>query len=271
LSGSNLQSVIPKLAAAVEKRLGIPENVQFYSAFPFKGMNQQSARTALEDQEFFWLENFILTGPASMRTMWDRGDSLYTAATGATIIYVTSFNIGNDQFFALFFADGTAVQVAFPSGATKVISSALGLFYQSSNGQRPATVQSGTQYLLISNNNTPNDYWIWDSNILYSPGSIAPVDLATLTSGGAGYTSVPSYTVYGGSGSGVVLLPVIANGSVVSLTVLNAGSGYLPGEIVQVAFSGGGSDDTPILTAVLANRPIAFVTLLAGGSAIPTV
>jgi hypothetical protein len=46
----------------------------------------------------------------------------------------------------------------------------------------------------------------------------------------------------------------------------NPGTGYLPGEIVQVAFSGGGSDTGAILEAVLNVSSVDFITLVAGGS-----
>jgi len=260
----SVQQAITRMAAAEEKRLGLPENAKFYSAFPFGGMDQQSARTAMKDQDFFWLENFIITGPAAMRTLWDRGTALYPAPSGKKIVYFAWFNIGPTQYAAVFLSDGTAVQVAQATGIVTTISAMPNTFYQ--GGQLPFAQQSGSQYLLISNNNTKNDYWIWDGTILYSAGSIGPYVTGQLTDSGAGYSSVPSYTVFGGSGSGVVLTPVVSNGSVVSLTIDDAGSGYVPGEIVQVAFSGGGSDTGPILQAVISTGVIQFITLVSGGS-----
>jgi hypothetical protein len=255
---------IQKLSAAASKQLGIPDGVNFFSPFPFAGMNQQDARTALEDQEFFWIENFLLTGKASFRTLWDKGAALYVSPQNLTIVYFSWFNIGPVYYVAVFLSDGTAVQVQQSNGAVTTISSSPGTFYN--GGQLPFGCQSGAQYLLICNNLTPNDYWIWDGSVLYQSGSIAPTGIDTITDGGSGYTSVPSYTVYGGSGSGVVLTPVINEGAVVRLTVDNPGSGYLPGEIVQVAFSGGGSDTTPILEAVLSSGVIQSIVLISGGS-----
>ena len=262
MSGST--ETLQKLSAAASKRLGIPEDVQFYSPWPFSGMNRQNSRTALEDQEFSWIENFLLTGKASFRTLWDIGTSLYTAPQGKTVIWFAWFNIGPTYYVAIFLNDGTAVQVQQSNGAVTAISSMPGTFYN--GGQLPFACQSGAQYLLICNNLTPNDYWIWDGTTLYQAGTIGPAGVGTIIDGGSGYTSVPSYTVYGGSGSGVVLTPVINEGAVVQLTVDNPGVGYLPGEIVQVAFSGGGSDTTPILEAVLSSGVIQSIVLISGGS-----
>src|SRR5580658_10143825 len=217
------QQAITRMAKAEEDRLGIPPNAKFYSAFPFGGMDQQSARTAMKDQDFFWLENYIIIGPASMRTLWDRGTALYTAPAGKTIVYFSWFNVGATQYAAVFLSDGTAVQVAQATGVVTVMSAVADTFYR--GGQLPFAQQSGSQFLLICNNNTNNDYWIWDGTLLYSSGSIGPFQIAQLTSGGEGYTSVPSYTVFGGSGTGVTLTPTIFQGSVVGITITSPGSG----------------------------------------------
>ena len=261
MSGSEALS---KLSAAASKRLGIPDGISFASPFPFAGMNQTDSRTALEDPEFFWIENLILLGRARLRSLWDVGTALYTAPQGKTIVYFAWFNIGPVYYAVVFLSDGTAVQVQQSNGAVTPISSNVNTFYR--GGQLPYGCQSSAQYLLIANNNTVNDYWIWDGAILYSPGSIAPFQADQLTAGGLGYTSVPSYTVHGGAGSGVVLTPVISEGSVVSLTVDNPGTGFLPGDIVQVAFSGGGTDTTPILEAVLGPQTLGSLELVAGGT-----
>lgn len=258
------------LGAKAQQKLGLPDGFKSWTAFPFAGVNQSASRIAMDDKQFYWVENLLKIGDGALRALWDAGAALYTASLGLTMVSFAAFNIGAAQYFAVFLSDGTAVQVAYPSGAVTYISNVAGTFYNAANGQLPATLQSGSQYLLISNNNTQNDYWIWDGTILYSAGSIGPTTLTTITDGGSGYTSVPSYTVYGGTGSGVVLTPVISQGSVVALTVDSPGTGYLPGQTVQVAFSGGGSDTTPILEAVLASGVVQFLTLVAGGSGYPT-
>ena len=262
MSGSNGN----RLSSAAQQRAGLPQGFQTWSAFPFAGLNKSASRLAIDDKEFFWLENYLRIGDGYLRTLWDAGAAFYTAPAGKAIVCFFWFNIGAAVYVAVFFHDGTAVQVAYPTGVVTTISSVVKTFYDPATGQLPACVQSGSQYLIISNNNTQNDYWIWDGTILYEPGSIAPVVPIDITDGGSGYTSVPSYTVYGGTGTGVTLTPVIAEGSVVSLTVTNPGTGYSPGDIAQVGFSGGGSDTTPRLTAALAAGAISHITLVAGGT-----
>lgn len=258
------------VSRAAQQTLGLPPGFQAFSPFPFAGMNQSASRIAMADQEFWWIENAVKIGDGNYRTLWDAGQPLFTAPAGRTIVYFFFYNIGPDNYVAVFLSDGSAAQVAWPSGAVTTISATAGLFYDVANGQLPACSQFGAQYLVIGNNNTPNDYWLWDGKVLYAAGGIAPTtsttSTSTITDGGAGYTSIPNYTVFGGAGSGVVLMPVIFEGSVVGLTVRHPGTGYEPGDIVQVAFSGGGSDTSPILEAVLASGVVEFVTVVAGGS-----
>ena len=261
MSGAQQQA---KLSRQQTADFGLPEDFQTYSANPFGSMNQQDARTAMDDNEFFWLENFILTGKGSLRTLWDIGPALYTRVSTATIVYFQWFNIGKLSYCAVFLSDGTAVQVAYPGGAITTMSSVPGTFY--SGTQLPVACQSGEQYLLISNNITANNYWIWDGGVLYAAGTIGPYQIGDITDSGTGYTSAPTVTFYGGAGTGATGTAQVTDGNVVSITVTNPGTGYDPGDQVQVAFSGGGSDSNAILTATLAAGTIDHLELISGGT-----
>jgi hypothetical protein len=264
---------LQRLSAAAQARLGLPEGFALYSPFPFGGMNQQASRIALEDNEWFWKENFISVGPGNMRAAWDVGAVLYSVTSGntATIIYFYFYNIGPTNYVAIFLSDGTAVQVNTSTGAQTTITSNTGLFYQASSGQRPACVSWGSKYLVISNNNTFNDYWIWDGTLLYAAGQAGPI--VDITDGGANYSSLPTVTAYGGSGSGTTVSTTILNGSVETTMITSPGNNYVPGDTVQLQYSGGGSDTGAILLALLGSGGVSSVSITAGGSSYtaPTV
>ena len=186
---------------AQREALGIPTGWKVYSAFPFAGVNQSASRTAIDDKEWYWAENFLRINDGNLRTLWDAGTAFYTAPSGRTIVYYFFYNISSQQYVAIFLSDGTAVSVAYPAATQTSIATTSNTFYVAANGQLPIATQSGSQYLIIANHNTDNDYWIWDGSILYGAGSIAPFNAAEITDGGSGYTSVPGYTVFGGSGS----------------------------------------------------------------------
>lgn len=260
---SSLNTQYEKISAKAVQALGLPDGFKIYSPFPFAGMNQQASRVGMTDQEFFFRENFIRIGDGNLRTLWDRGPALYSAPAGNTIVYFFWYNIGSVSYVVVFLNNGTAVQVEWPSGTQVVISSVPNTFY--TGGQLPVCAQWGTLYLIIANNITPNSYWIWDGNILYSSGGLAPGVI--ITAAGSGYTSTPIVTAFGGSGSGVTAVATISNGSVVNVLITNPGGGYSPGDNVQFAFSGGGGGSaSAILTSSLTTGSVGGVNLVSAGS-----
>lgn len=256
-----------RLSAAASKSLGRPEGFALYSPFPFAGMNVQASRIAIADPEFYWRENFVRIGDGNLRTVWDVGTNLYSQNT-RTIVSFFFYYIAATPYVAVFFSDGTAVQVNQNTTAVITISSTIGTFY-TPGANLPACVQWGSQYLLISNNNTQNDYWIWDGgNTALSAGLFASGGLGpdvTILANGSNYNSLPTVTVYGGTGSGAVLVPTISGGGVILLNVTNPGSGYSIGDQPQVAFSGGGSDNSAILSAVLTSGGVASIEITNNG------
>jgi hypothetical protein len=239
--------------------LGLPLGYKVYSAFPFAAINQKDSKYAIDDKEFVWLENVFRQGAGFLRAAPDKGAPIYTAPLGKTIVYFFFFNIGDTDYCAVFLSDGTAVQVRMSDFSITSISNVPNTFYQGSS--LPACVQWGALYLAIANNNTVDDYWVWDGSVLYGTGTLSPE--VTMTSGGSGYSTPPTVTFFGGSGSGAAGTAIISNGQVVNVQITNQGSGYLPGDIVQLVFTGGGSDNGAKLQAVLA---AGFVTAVLMGN-----
>lgn len=232
----------------------------------FTGLNTDASRPGIKDTEAFVLDGFMPIGDSQARAIPDIGPEIFTTPTDTTIGFYAFGNIARVPYAVIFPSDGSIWLVNTDALTDNEIAPA-GTITTPTAAQAGIT-QWGSQFIIIVANQT-NGYFITDGTIFYQAGSIAPTTSASLTSGGSGYTSVPSYTVYGGSGSGVVLTPVLTEGSVTSLVVNNPGSGYLPGDVVQVAFSGGGSDSTPILEAVLSVGVVEFITLISGGSGYP--
>jgi hypothetical protein len=261
---------LQQLASAAAKSLGLAEGFKAYSPFPFAGMNQQSSEIAIDDKEFVYIENFFRLGDGYLRTAWDVGPSLYAAPANKTILSFFFYTIGVNFYAAVLLNDGSMVQVAYPSGVQTQIGPA-GTFYSpggnvsaSAQNLLPAFAQYGTLYLLISNRNTNNDYWIWDGSLLYTAGTAAPGPI-TINDAGHSYVSTPTIVAYGGKGTGFAATPTIQNGQIVYLQITNPGSGYQVGDTVQLQFSGGGSDTAAILQANLTASGVAGVTVSAQG------
>jgi hypothetical protein len=253
-----------QLSAKAQETLRLPSGFKTYSPYPFGGMNVQASPVAVPDNEFPWLENFVRLGDGNLRTVWDKGAAIFTAPSGLTVVWHVFYNIATEYFCAVFLSDGSAVQVD-PLTLAQTQIGAPGLFYEASSGDLPYARQWGTQYLLISNRNTTNDYWVWDGTLLYEAGTIAPAGVNLLSSGAA-YSSLPTLTIYGGFGSGVQITPVILGGQIVEMNITDPGSGYEPGDQVQIAFSGGGSDTSAILQAALKATTVAGVSVTVPGA-----
>ena len=253
----------PELSAKAQQQLGLPEGFKTWSPFPFGGMNDQASPIAMPDTDFTYVENFARLGDGNMRAFWDVFGPIYTAPNGTTVVWFTFYTIGPIYYCAVFLSDGSAVQFDANTLAQTTIGPA-GTFYNAATGNLPYAKQWGSTYLLICNRNTVNDYWAWDGSILYGAGSMAPNGLV-LTSSGYLYNSAPSLGIFGGSGSGIVVTPVIHSGSIVGITVLNPGSGYAPGDVVQLHIDGGGSDQSPQLEAVLTPTIVGSVNVTIGG------
>ena len=250
------------MSAKAQEAMGLPAGMKQYSPFPFGGMNVQSSPIALDDKEFTWIENWLRLGDGNLRTAWDVGPALYSSGDVVNYFFYT---IGTTDYCIIFLQNGSAIQIDANTGAQTSITHSLPFYLLSEPGNLPFAKTWGTQYLVISNNNTTNDYWIWDGALLYFSGSIAPAG-AVLAASGFNYSTVPAYTVFGGSGSGMTLTPVVNNGGLVNLTIDSPGSGYQIGDLPQVAFSGGGSDTSPILTAALSTGSVGAVVVSAAGT-----
>jgi hypothetical protein len=255
---------LTKISQAAQRSQGMPEGLQFYSPFPFAGINTQASPIAIDDKEFTWIENFVRLGDGRLRTLWDVGPPVYTRPGASKIVGFFFYNIGTENYVIVFHADGSAYQRNMRNGAITTVSTVPGIFFKP-GGSIPACSQWGTEYLIIANRNTPDDYWLWDGSTLWTAGTVAPnaVDIASV---GANYSSFPTVTAFGGHGTGATFTGNVNAGGVVEITPQDPGSGYQPGDIVQLAFTGGGSDTSAILQATLAHGSVVAVNITNPGS-----
>lgn len=229
----------------------------------FGTLNTKANRPAIADNEFSWIENFMPIGDGNMRTLPGEGATLYTATGGKTVIYKLPFNFGAVSYIAVFLSDGSAIQVKQSDSSTVTIGAA-GTFW-TTNGDLPTACQWQSKYLLIGSTKTSNSYWVWDGTSLYGSGTLAPQ--VTITDGGLGYTSQPTITAYGGSGSGATFSATITNQVITQIAMTNPGSGYLDLEHVKLVITGGGSDNQARATAVVSTTSgVAAIQVTVGGS-----
>lgn len=231
------------------------------------GLNTDASRPGIKEEQLAICDGFMPIGESQLRTIPGIGPEIFTASGSTAVKFFDFANIAVTPYSIVIESDGSVWQVNTVTFVATEVAPAGTIL----NPVRQAVglTQWGNQFIILVAQQ-PNGYFILDGTLFYQSGTIGPFDASQITDGGANYTGVPSYTVYGGSGSGVTLTPVITEGTITSLIITNPGTGYLPGDIVQVAFSGGGSDTTPILEAVLSMGVVAYLTLISGGSGYPT-
>ena len=161
----------------------------------WKGLNQQSERGSIDDQEEWWDENFFAIGPGNLRTCWGPSAAIYTAPAGTTILRMFFGFYGNQtpQFGApppgamgwMFLSDGTIDEVDLASGIPTGLRAAgpswgpLGSpqgpqYWASAKVWRPAFVgsQVGQQGGVLFG--SPAGLYAWDGATLSRPGDPAP-------------------------------------------------------------------------------------------------
>lgn len=233
----------------------------------FAGINTKASRPGIGNEEFAWLQNFMPIGPQNLRTMYDKGATLYTAPNPLqdTIVFTYAFNIGSTSYQAVFLSNGTAYQVNRATQAITTISATPNTFYVA-GGALPHCAQWQSKFLVIVTTAQDNGYWLWNGSSLFGAGTLSPE--VVVTGLGSGYTSAPTVTAYGGSGSGATFSATVDNGEVVSVAMTAPGSAYTLGDEVTLAFSGGGSDSGAAATATVTTTSggITSVIVTSGGS-----
>jgi hypothetical protein len=175
----------------------------------WKGLNQQSKRGSLDDQEEWWDENFFAIGQGNLRTCWGHGPAIYTAPAGLTIWRMFFGFYGNQtpQFGApppgamgwMFLSDGTIDEVDLNSGQTTGLRAAgpswgpatYPQLWASAKVWRPAFVGStvGQQGGVLFG--SPAGLYAWDGATLSKPGDPAPDWLTDLQETDPGATPPP--------------------------------------------------------------------------------
>jgi len=141
------------------------------------GINTRADRTAIEDNQFSWLENLMPIGDGNLRTLYREQTPIYTAPGGKTIILHFPFNIGATPFIAVFLSDGTADQVDM-NGVITHISLAANLLYN--GGNPPGVTQWGSSGIVMVATTSANAYFAWDGTTFFKPGDPAPSWLSGL-------------------------------------------------------------------------------------------
>lgn len=169
-------------------------------------------------------------------------------------------NIADTPICMVFYQDGSIAQVNTETGVG-VFAAASGTISEPQLDIGMA--QWGSQYILMCAPQT-NGYFIWDGQLFYKAGTVGPT--VTITNSGFGYSSLPTITPVGGSGTGAAFVATLnSSGGLGTIKVTNPGTGYLVNDFVYLAFAGGGSTTSAIATAFVTGGQVTNVIVNNGG------
>lgn len=222
----------------------------------FKGLNTKANRTAIEKDEFAWLENAMPIGYANLKIIPNYSTANVTF--GNLVTTLTSTNINNADYALGFCLDGRAEAVNVTT-YSKVNIAAASTF--SSAGINVSQWKS--ERALIGDPN--NGIYSWDGTNLVSIGSVGSI---AITNGGSNYTSTPAIVISAPNQTGGVQATAQATvtANVVSaITLTEAGSGYTSPPTVTIT-GGGGTNATAICSLVTFKKGTVSVLITNGGT-----
>lgn len=225
----------------------------------FNGINTQSPRESISDQQFSWLENAIPIGSGNLPLLTAANPPIGNYSTensGYPVqppIYQATANFnGNDWMFVVV-VTGTMYAMNVQSGFVTTVGTGF-------NPGVQLTQWSDAGVVIIDPLAGYFDYNITAPNTLTqlaggSPGTVAKV---TLTAGGSGYSSLPTVVFSGGGGTGATGVATVGSGGTATVVYGSGGTrhgtdtpsyGYTVGEIITLR---GGSFTTPMTLKVTA-------------------
>jgi hypothetical protein len=191
----------------------------------FKGLNTKANRTAIDEDEFSWIENAMPIGFGNIKIVPNYStvkDSGNTAVTwGNTVTYLTSANINISDYVIAFEADGRSEYFNLTSSSKSNVATS-GTF--SSAGVSLA--QYKNERVIIGD--PDKGLFTWDGANLVSIGSVG---LIGITNPGSGYTTAPTVTISAPNQTNGIQATASATittgaGGVQSIQVTNTGSGF---------------------------------------------
>ena len=269
----------------------------------FKGIDTKANRTAIEKDEFYWLENAMPVGSGNLR-ITPQSTTVNNASGNAVVFsnavtYLTSANITDDYIVAaesngaMQYFDLTSLSGGNIAAAGTFSSSGVSLAqYQNTNvfiGDPSkglyswdganlvaigsvgiiAVVNPGSGYTSAPNVtiSPPNQTGGKQATAVAGTTTSNTVSYIVLTNAGSGYTSQPTVTISGGGGNNataIAQLVTFATGTV-SVQVNNGGTGYGGNGSIYVTFSGGGGSGANA-SAVISGNVITQVIMNNEGS-----
>ena len=206
----------------------------------FKGVNTKANRTAIGDDEFYWLENAMPIGYGNLK-ITPTYSNVGSVTFSNTVTFYCSANIGLVDYLVAFEADGSAEYVRLDTNAKGTIGAA-GTF----SGSGVNISQWKNDRILIGD--PAKGYFTWDGTNLIFIGSVGQIGIVQ---GGTGYTSAPAVIISAPNSANGVQATAVATVTanvVSSILITEAGTGYTSSP--TVTFNGGGGSGANAVSGI---------------------
>jgi hypothetical protein len=190
----------------------------------FKGLNTKANRTAIDEDEFGWIENAMPIGFGNIKIV--PGQSALNSANvavnfGNTVTVLTSASVNVSDYLLAFESNGRAEFYNLTSSSLGNIA-ASGTF----SGSSITTAQYKNERVIIGD--PSKGLYNWDGNTVVSIGSVGVIGI---TNPGSGYTTAPTVTIgapneTGGEQATAVSTITTGSGGIARINITSGGTGY---------------------------------------------
>jgi len=231
----------------------------------FRGLNTKANRTAIETEEFAWIENAMPIGFGNIRIVPAQSTvnvGNTAVVTANTVTSFTSANINLDDYLLAFEDTGKAEYVKITATTAKGNVAAAGTF--SNTGV--TTAQWKNERVIIGD--PTKGLFNWNGNSTVSIGSVGVIGI---TNPGAGYVTAPLVTISAPNDANGVQAEAVATitsgaGGITAINVTAGGAGYtaVPGVTIGAPNITGGTQATAVAT--ISGGAVVAVSVINAGS-----
>lgn len=222
----------------------------------FRGINTKANRTAIDENEFAWLENAMPIGYANLKITPYSSNTAVSFANVATGLYAA--NIINNDYALAFQEDGSCEAVDIISNTTSNVAIA-GTFSNSGIN----ITQWKSERVLISDKD--KGIFSWDGTNIVAIGAVGSIGIVN---GGSGFTSTPAVTISAPNQTGGIQAEaeaIIAANAVSSIILTEGGSGYTSPPTITIT-GGGGANANAVCSLVTFATGTVSVIVTNGGT-----
>jgi len=224
----------------------VEQKKSYHVTKDFKGLNTKANRTAIQENEFAWIENVMPIGYSNLKVIPKEKRVTYSSTNfswGGTVHYMAPANINGVAYMFAFFTNGGAQYVSLETPTAPITLASSGTF----SGTRTQISQWKNERVLIID--TTYGYATFNGTNLVRVGSVGTI---TITSGGSGYSAAPTVTISAPNQTGGIqatATATITSGVVTAITITEPGTGYTSAP--TITFSSGAAS----ATATAINQP----------------